>query len=134
VENNAVHGNGGNGIVVPNSHGDHILNNNAADNAKLFGNDLADYTSDPDTFEQNCTDNVWFNNTWGSGFYYPDCTATDGTGPPPPPLSNAQAAPVGGKAMFGSRASSAMAVPPGPPQRRLSPADQAIARSILGVR
>ncbi len=130
VESNTVHGNGGNGIVIPNSHRNYISNNNAADNAKLSGNfgtffDLADYTYDPSTFEQACTDNVWFNNTWGSGYFDPSCTTAGGTGPTPPPPPGAPKATAGKAPAFEATIL--------PPQRHLTPDDQAIAKTILGV-
>ena len=79
VQGNQVHGNKLDGIQIPTTHfGDgadenRILNNNATNNGRF---DLFD--GHPD-----CANNVWRNNTWGSGGYTPDCVTLGGKGPRP---------------------------------------------------
>jgi hypothetical protein len=77
IQGNEVHGNARDGIQIPtNFMGEgadenRILNNNAANNGRL---DLFD--GHPD-----CANNVWRNNTWGTGGYSPDCVTAGGKGP-----------------------------------------------------
>jgi sugar lactone lactonase YvrE len=77
IQGNEVHGNALDGIQIPtNFMGEgadenRILNNNAANNGRR---DLFD--GHPD-----CANNVWRNNTWGTGGYSPDCVTLGGKGP-----------------------------------------------------
>jgi uncharacterized repeat protein (TIGR01451 family) len=77
IQGNQVHGNKLDGIQIPTTPaGDgadenRILNNNATRNGRF---DLFD--GHPD-----CANNVWRNNTWGTGGYSPDCVTLGGKGP-----------------------------------------------------
>jgi hypothetical protein len=77
IQGNEVHGNSLDGIQIPtNSVGEgadnnRILNNRATNNGRW---DLVD--GHPD-----CANNVWRNNTWGTGGYSPDCVTLGGKGP-----------------------------------------------------
>ncbi|CAN5249182.1 hypothetical protein BH18ACT4_BH18ACT4_04550 [soil metagenome] len=80
VQDNEVHGNGLDGIHVQIRASENlIIDNNAADNDVL---DLS-YIDAYDLHDLNprCDSNTWKGNTWGSGSYFPRCTAIGGTGP-----------------------------------------------------
>lgn len=101
IRNNHVHGNHVSGIFVF-GQGNSIRDNNAANNVRapeFFAFDLYDGNVDPDTFEPTCDANVWVRNIWGSGGFFPDCTAVGGHAA----LGTAQAA----QAAEGSRRSPA---------------------------
>ncbi|MGI9119568.1 MAG: right-handed parallel beta-helix repeat-containing protein [Acidimicrobiales bacterium] len=91
VQDNQVHGNGGDGIQLGSgARENRILDNDAADNAALASPfnrsfDLHDNNRDPATFLPSCDANVWRGNIWGSGFYSPVCVTFQGSGPPIPP-------------------------------------------------
>lgn len=77
IQGNQVHRNQGDGIHIPTDYSGYgadenrILNNNAANNGRR---DLFDGHDD-------CVNNVWRNNTWGSGGYSPECVTLGGKGP-----------------------------------------------------
>jgi hypothetical protein len=77
IQGNEVHGNALDGIQIPTTAAgngadeNRILNNNAANNGRR---DLFDGHAD-------CANNVWRNNTWGTGGYSPDCVTAGGKGP-----------------------------------------------------
>ncbi|HSH23397.1 MAG TPA: right-handed parallel beta-helix repeat-containing protein, partial [Acidimicrobiales bacterium] len=84
VKDNTVRGNGTDGIhVVSLATGNQILNNIVVDNAVA---NTAEVKAFVDLRDRNpaCAGNVWFGNTWGSGFFNPACTTAGGTGPLPP--------------------------------------------------
>ncbi len=95
VQRNQIHGNGGNGIDIPEppfvtsrtATGNRILDNNAADNAL----DASQFSLFWDLHDANpnCAGNVWARNVWGSGGYNPECTATAGSGPSQPSAASA---------------------------------------------
>ncbi|MDQ3897583.1 MAG: right-handed parallel beta-helix repeat-containing protein [Actinomycetota bacterium] len=88
VQRNEVHGNAGGGILSLGCCGgpfelktgrNRIVGNNAANNLASpantsFAKDLGDAFPD-------CDHNTWNDNRWGTGGYFPACTATGGTGP-----------------------------------------------------
>ncbi len=90
VRNNQVHGNDA-GIVVTGQL-NRILDNDAADNlpppGQFAAGDLDDENFNFQTFDFTCDQNTWNGNIWGSGGFFPDCTATGGHpapgGPPAP--------------------------------------------------
>lgn len=105
VLRNEIHANDGNGIMNLFGEGNEIRDNDAADNAlvpvrsgiytyflpgieagDLLSFDFAsldEYFNTGEWVPENvdCGTNVWFNNTWGSGGYFPACVTAGGSGP-----------------------------------------------------
>jgi hypothetical protein len=131
VTGNSTHGNGGNGIYIG-TNGNHVTGNDGSGNVlgpdpyhQVF--DLNDGTWDPNPpYGQDCTDNVWMGNVWGSGGYNPVCVTTgghDSTGATAAPAAvSSTAAPAA------SRSKTAPTVPDAPESHRQLPAgDRALA-------
>lgn len=87
VRSNTVNGNAGSGVVVF-SQNNRITANSADANATKVVDvfDLADWN-------QDCDANVWLNNQWGSGGFFPDCVTTSGRGPKAKAVSSSPSPP-----------------------------------------
>ncbi len=103
VSVNQVHGNDDGILVTQQGHRNQILNNDASNNLAAIG--FADLDDENFTFIPtfpfqlfDCDQNTWRGNIWGSGGYFPDCTAIGGhpaPGGPPAPMPAASSLSAG---------------------------------------
>ena len=91
ITQNTVKGNQGDGIQVGGQFNT-ITYNTTGGNGPPNGYNGYDL-DDLSTFGQSCLNNTWYGNTWGSGGWNPACVTAGGSGPNPPTIPAAAAAP-----------------------------------------
>lgn len=94
IVGNQVHDNLLDGIHIG-GHGNTIINNTATNNAREDGGSHAGQgLFDLKDLNEDCDDNTWNNNKWGSAGYHPECTSTRGLGSGNNPAANADPEPA----------------------------------------